>query len=64
MGPSRRPERSATAVRYAARAVRRAIVHALEEDLPALDELYLNGLMKEEDAADGIRAFLERKAPA
>jgi cyclohexa-1,5-dienecarbonyl-CoA hydratase len=56
--------RSATAVRYAARAVRRAIVRALEEDLPALDELYLNGLMKEEDAADGIRAFLERKAPA
>jgi cyclohexa-1,5-dienecarbonyl-CoA hydratase len=56
--------RTATAVRYAARAVRRAVVRALAEDLPALDELYLEGLMKEEDATDGIRAFLERKTPA
>lgn len=56
--------RSATAVRYATHAVRRAIVRALEEDLPALDELYLHGLMNEEDAADGIRAFLERKTTA
>ena len=56
--------RSATAVRYAALAVRRAIVRALEEDLPALDRLYLDGLMREEGAADGIRAFLEKKAPA
>lgn len=55
--------RSATAVRYAALAVRRAIVRALEEDLPALDRLYLDGLMREEGAADGIRAFLEKKAP-
>lgn len=56
--------RSATAVRYAAQAVRRTIVRALKEDLPALDRLYLEGLMKEEDAVDGIRAFLERKSPA
>lgn len=56
--------RSATAVRYAALAVRRAIVRALEEDLPALDRLYLDGLMREDDAVDGIRAFLEKKAPS
>ena len=56
--------RSATALRYATLAARRSIVRALDEDLPALDRLYLNGLMREDDAVDGIRAFLERKQPA
>lgn len=56
--------RSATALRYATLAARRPIVRALAEDLPALDRLYLDGLMREDDAVDGIRAFLERKQPA
>ena len=55
--------RTATAVRHAARAVRRSIVRALEEELPKLDRLYLEELMREPDAADGIRAFLSRRAP-
>lgn len=54
--------RSATAVRHAARAVRRPVVRALEEDLPHLDRLYLDDLMREDDAVDGIRAFLVRKS--
>ena len=53
--------RSSTAVRFAARAVRRGVIRALDEDLPELDRLYLDELMGEADAADGIRAFLERK---
>jgi cyclohexa-1,5-dienecarbonyl-CoA hydratase len=55
--------RSAAALRIATRAVRRPIVRALQEDLPQLDRLYLEELMKESDAVEGIRAFLERREP-
>lgn len=54
--------RTATAVRHAARAVRRSVVRALEEELPHLDRLYLDELMRERDAVEGIRAFLARKS--
>ncbi|HJQ37289.1 MAG TPA: enoyl-CoA hydratase/isomerase family protein [Thermoanaerobaculia bacterium] len=53
--------RTATALRYAARAVRRNVVRALNEDLPQLERLYLEELMREDDAVDGIRAFLQRR---
>lgn len=53
--------RSAAALRIATRAVRQAIVRALFEDLPKLDRLYLDELMKEGDAIEGIRAFIERR---
>ncbi len=55
--------RSANSLRHATRAVRRAIVQALNEDLPKLDRLYLDDLMGEPDAVEGIRAFLERRSP-
>jgi cyclohexa-1,5-dienecarbonyl-CoA hydratase len=55
--------RSPSALRYAAVAVRRPLVHALEQDLPALERLYLQDLMSESDAAEGIRAFLEKRPP-
>ena len=55
--------RSAAALHYAARAVRRSVVHALYEDLPKLDRLYLNELMNESDPVEGIRAFMERREP-
>ncbi len=51
---------SATALRYAARAVRRNVVRALDDELPQLERLYLDELMREADAVDGIRAFLAR----
>jgi cyclohexa-1,5-dienecarbonyl-CoA hydratase len=55
--------RSPSALRYAALAVRRPLMHALEQDLPVLERLYLQDLMSEPDAAEGIRAFLERRPP-
>jgi cyclohexa-1,5-dienecarbonyl-CoA hydratase len=55
--------RSPSALRYAAVAVRRPLVHALEQDLPGLERLYLQGLMSESDAAEGIQAFLEKRPP-
>ena len=55
--------RSPSSLRYAALAVRRPLVHALEQDLPILERLYLQDLMSESDAAEGIRAFLEKRPP-
>jgi cyclohexa-1,5-dienecarbonyl-CoA hydratase len=55
--------RSPSALRCAALAVRRPLMHALEQDLPVLERLYLQDLMSEPDAAEGIRAFLEKRPP-
>jgi cyclohexa-1,5-dienecarbonyl-CoA hydratase len=55
--------RSAVAVRFAWRAVRRTIVRALADDLPALERMYLNDLMSYADPDEGIRSFLEKRAP-
>jgi cyclohexa-1,5-dienecarbonyl-CoA hydratase len=55
--------RSPSALRYAALAVRRPLMRALEQDLPVIERLYLKDLMSEPDAAEGIRAFLEKRPP-
>ena len=55
--------RSPAALRHATRVVRRSVVKALHEELPELDRVYLEELMKESDAVEGIRAFLERRQP-
>ena len=55
--------RSTNGLRYAARAVRRAIVKALEDDLPQADRIYVDEMMRARDADEGIRAFLERRPP-
>jgi cyclohexa-1,5-dienecarbonyl-CoA hydratase len=55
--------RSATALRLAAVATRRAARRAMEDDLPGLERLYLDQLMAEPDAEEGIRAFLEKRPP-
>jgi len=55
--------RSAAALRHAARAVRTPVMRALLEELPRLERLYLDDLMKESDAIEGIRAFLEKREP-
>src|SRR5271167_2843231 len=55
--------RSPSALRYAALAARRPLMRALEQDLPVIERLYLKDLMSEPDAAEGIRAFLEKRPP-
>lgn len=55
--------RSANALRHATFVVRRAIAQALRDDLPKLDRIYLEELMSEPDAVEGIRAFVEHRSP-
>ena len=55
--------RSAAALRFAAQASRRPLVRALEFDLPALERLYLDQLMGQPDAVEGVLAFLEKRQP-
>ena len=53
----------ALSVRMAWRAARRPLARALNDDLPALEHLYLEQLMAHPDATEGITAFLERRPP-
>jgi cyclohexa-1,5-dienecarbonyl-CoA hydratase len=55
--------KSAAALRFANRAVRRPLVRALEHDLPALERIYLDELMARHDPVEGLRAFLEKRKP-
>jgi len=55
--------RSATALRFAAQAVRRPLLRALRYELPVLECTYLEELMREPDAGEGIRAFMEKRPP-
>ena len=55
--------RSPVALRYGVRAARFGLRRALREDLPQLERLYLDELMAESDAVEGLRAFLEKREP-
>ncbi len=55
--------RSAAALRHAAHAIRQPLLRALEEELPVLERMYLDDLMKEPDAIEGIHAFLDKRQP-
>jgi cyclohexa-1,5-dienecarbonyl-CoA hydratase len=55
--------RSATALRFGSQASRRSLARVLDVDLPALELLYLDQLMGQPDAVEGIRAFLEKRQP-
>lgn len=55
--------KSAVALRMAKRALRAAQDRPFEEVLPALERTYLNDLMATEDAAEGLRSFLEKRPP-
>lgn len=55
--------RSSAALRYAAQASRRPLLHALDHELPAIEDVYLNGLMQQPEAVEGLLAFLEKRQP-
>ena len=56
-------DRSPAALAQAVRATRRALRRAVAEDLPQLERQYVDELMAEPDAVEGIRAFLEKRPP-
>jgi len=55
--------RSQVALRYGIRAARLPLRRALQEDLPQLERMYLDELMAEFDAVEGLRAFMEKREP-
>lgn len=55
--------RSASSLRIAARALRGGLVERLRPALAAQERLYLDVLMATKDAHEGLRAFLEKRAP-
>jgi cyclohexa-1,5-dienecarbonyl-CoA hydratase len=54
---------SASSLRYAERAARLSLKNTLARDLPQLESMYLDGLMKTPDANEGITAFIEKRKP-
>ena len=55
--------RSAAALRHAAAAARAGLLAQVRETLPQLERLYLDDLMRTNDAAEGITAFLDKRKP-
>jgi cyclohexa-1,5-dienecarbonyl-CoA hydratase len=56
--------KSRSVLRVTARALRRATPGDLTADLDRMERLYLEDLMKLDDAKEGIQAFLEKRKPA
>lgn len=53
--------KSAASLRYAVRGSRAALRARLAAELPAMERLYLDGLMSTADAVEGLTAFVERR---
>jgi cyclohexa-1,5-dienecarbonyl-CoA hydratase len=56
--------RSAAALRHAAAAVRLGLVAHVRDVLPQLERLYLDELMRTQDAVEGIAAFMAKRPPS
>jgi len=56
--------RSASSLRFAVRALRSGLRARLASELPAIERLYLDGLMSTADAVEGLQAFLDKRPPA
>jgi cyclohexa-1,5-dienecarbonyl-CoA hydratase len=54
---------SAEALRHAVRAVREPVAEAARRRLPEVERLYLNDVMRSQDALEGLRAFMEKRQP-
>lgn len=54
---------SAESLRHAVRVARLPVVNALDLGLADVEQLYLSDLMVTHDANEGVRAFLEKRAP-
>jgi len=55
--------KSASALRYASRAARASLKRDVATLLPELERLYLNDVMRTNDAREGVAAFLEKRSP-
>ena len=56
--------KSASSLRYAVRAARASLRARVVAELPAMERLYVDGLMSTADAVEGLHAFLERRPAA
>jgi cyclohexa-1,5-dienecarbonyl-CoA hydratase len=54
---------SASSLRFATEAARAEMVDRVRHKLARLERVYLDELMKTDDAAEGLQAFLEKRAP-
>jgi cyclohexa-1,5-dienecarbonyl-CoA hydratase len=55
---------SPAVLKLTGRAMRRRQRDEFENDLSKVEQVYLNQLMKTEDAREGIRAFMEKRPPS
>ena len=55
--------KSASSLRHAVRAVRAGFVGRFQRELCDVERIYLADLMHTHDAAEGLRAFSEKRAP-
>jgi cyclohexa-1,5-dienecarbonyl-CoA hydratase len=55
--------RSASSLRFAVRAARAPLLARFERELPELERLYLEELMRSADAVEGLTAFVEKRTP-
>ena len=56
--------RSAASLRLAVRALRAGFAERFRADLRRVERLYLDELMKTDDASEGLAAFLEKREPS
>jgi cyclohexa-1,5-dienecarbonyl-CoA hydratase len=56
--------KSAAALRHAAAAARMGLANHVRELLPQLERLYLDDLMRTQDAVEGIAAFMAKRKPS
>ena len=54
---------SASSLRFAVLAARYDLKKRLDNELPEIERLYLEELMRTADAREGIRAFIDKRAP-